>query len=400
MNLVDHHICIVSDQRLANVIPILQLQPTQVTLVVSEDMRLISTQLKAFLSIYSPITYVTERFGLSTDSLEAIQEYCLTLISEIKDKEPNSQIIYNVTGGSKLMAIGFMQFSSDFDNIIYTDTSSHHILMIKNSPSSKIKMLSVLEIRGYFKAQGKTVRTIKSDVASQLDTIKTRRKLTNYLAKHAESLDNFIGELNQKIKGAVTENNNHIVINTPLQNFNQPIKGKKYELLKLFKEHDLIQWDESNPQNFYLHRKDTIRYLTGEWLEEYAYFCAVDSGSDHVGWSVAFTDDSNPKADIRNELDVVVLHNNVILIIECKTMKFGRDANKDSSTIYQMDSIKKGAGTFAKSVLLSARALDHETKAGKQVAVEARARSAAIEPVVGIQLQKLTDKIKEILEIT
>ena len=394
-----NHICIVSDQRLANVIPILQLEPEYVTLVVSDDMKPISEQLKSFLKIYRKNTTVIEKTGLPTDSIESIQEFCLNLITDLKDQLPNTELIYNVTGGSKLMAIAFMQFAKDFDDIIYTDTATHHILRIKEMPSSAVDMISVLDINSYFKAQGKTVRDIKSDVASQIDIIKKRLKVTNYLAKNAEVLEHFIGEINQKVKSAVEERNNKIVITQPQQQFNQPVKKQKFELLQLFKELDIIQWDESSPQKFYLHRTDTIRYLTGEWLEEYAYFCAVNSGADYIGWSVQFTDDSEPKADIRNELDVVVLHNNVVLIIECKTMKFGFNANKDSNTIYQMDSIKKGAGTFAKSVLLSARPLDHETKAGKQVAVEARARSAAIEPLVGSQLKQLTQKIKETLAI-
>lgn len=394
-----NHICIVSDQRLANVIPILQLKPEYVTLVVSDDMKPISEQLKSFLKVYSSNTTVIERTGLPKTSIEAIQEFCLNLITDLKDKFPNTELIYNVTGGSKLMAIAFMQFAKDFDDIIYTDTATHHILSIKEMPSLAINMISVLDINSYFKAQGKTVRDIKSNDATQIDIIKKRLKVTNYLAKNAEVLEHFIGEINQKVKAAVEERNKKIVITQPQQQFNQPVKKQKFELLQLFKELDLIQWDESSPQKFYLHRTDTIRYLTGEWLEEYAYFCALNSGADYIGWSVQFTDDSNPKANIRNELDVVVLHNNVVLIIECKTMKFGFDSNKDNNTIYQMDSIKKGAGTFAKSLLLSARPLDHETKDGRSVALEARARSADIEPIVGESLKHLTQRIKEILSI-
>lgn len=58
---IQNHICIVSDQRLANVIPILQLEPEYVTLVVSDDMKPISEQLKSFLKIYRKNTTVIEK---------------------------------------------------------------------------------------------------------------------------------------------------------------------------------------------------------------------------------------------------------------------------------------------------------------------------------------------------
>lgn len=119
MNNYTHHICIVSDQRLANIIPILQLKPTHVELVVSESMKSISQQIVVFLKKYLPLITVREHIGLSTGDVDQMQETCLNLIMSLREENPTAKIIYNVTGGSKLMAIAFMAFANDFDDIIF-----------------------------------------------------------------------------------------------------------------------------------------------------------------------------------------------------------------------------------------------------------------------------------------
>lgn len=397
------HLCIVSDQSLANIIPILQLKPASVALAISAEMQRKNAGkiIRDFLKTTG--VNLIELPEIPSD-FKGLQEYCLNTITDLKANHPGKAIIYNATGGTKLMALSFvMPYAGDFDEVIYTDTEHHKILSISNDMSAKeLPMQSVLDITSYLKAQGKTVRKVLSDSPDFNQQITARSEATDFLARHAVDLDSFLGELNKIVGDAARrkERSDHYIIETPHNTFNQKIRGHRKEALQLLAKNNLLQWDEGQPESIYFHNPETIGYLKGGWLEEYAYLCALKSGAEYVGMNVTFTDDYAPKADIRNELDIVVLHNNVCLIIECKTRNFRKDEEKAHDVIYQMDSLKRGAGSFAKSVLLSARPLDHETKDGKKVAVESRARSSQIEPIVGAALKDLTRHIKTALSIS
>jgi hypothetical protein len=395
-------LCIVSDQSLANIIPILQFRPVAVALAISAEMqrknvgRIIRNILKAEGIEEISLPEIPSDF-------KSLQEYCLNTVTGLKDKYPGSPLIYNATGGTKLMVLSFVtQYAGEFDEVIYTDTEHHKILSIKKDMSAvEQPMRSVLDITGYLKAQGKTVRKIESDTPGFQENVYSRKEATEFLARHADKFDSFLGELN-KLIGDATEKkvrSDEYSIIAALQQFNQPISGLRKEAIQLLVKHNLLQWAPDKPGSIYLHNPNAIGYLKGAWLEEYAYLCGMKSGAEHVALSVSFTDDFAPKENIRNELDVVVLHNNVCLIIECKTGNFRKDVDKAHDVIYQMDSLKRGAGSFAKSVLLSARPLDHETREGRKVAVESRARSSQIEPIVGSALKDLTQHIKSALSI-
>jgi hypothetical protein len=394
------HLCIVSDQSLANIIPILQLRPASVALAVSAEMQRKNAGKIIRNFLREADINVIELPEIPSDFKE-LQDYCLSTVTTLKEKYPGAPIIYNATGGTKLMALSFvMPYAGDFDEVIYTDTEHHKLLSItKNMSAIELPMQSVLDIRGYLKAQGRTVRNIQSASADFSDIANARREATDFLARNSIELDSFLGELNKIVSDATTKSgrSDSYVIVAPQQTFNQKIRGVRKDVMQLLARLDLLQWDSAKPESLYLHNAQTISYLKGGWLEEYAYFCALKSGAEHVALGVTFTDDYASKADIRNELDVVVLHNNVCLIIECKTRNFRKEEEKAHDVIYQMDSLKRGAGAFARSVLLSARPLDHETKDGKKVAVESRARSAQIEPIVGEALKDLTQRIRAIL---
>ncbi len=57
-----------------------------------------------------------------------------------------------------------------------------------------------------------------------------------------------------------------------------------------------------------------------------------------------------------NELDLVLVHNNRMLIIECKTMRFGNNQQKDSDVLYKIDSLGDDLkGLYGELWLVSAR---------------------------------------------
>ena len=129
-------------------------------------------------------------------------------------------------------------------------------------------------------------------------------------------------------------------------------------------------------------------YLQGGWLEEYVYLIASDIGFKEVYCGVTMTDDSKSKADIRNEMDVVVCHDNRLLFIECKTSRM----DKEADIIYKLDALGTQAGGIMSSKLLvSAQPLTYTNKDGKTVNALARAQSYKIKTCAADEVANLRD---------
>jgi len=99
---------------------------------------------------------------------------------------------------------------------------------------------------------------------------------------------------------------------------------------------------------------EAAQFLNGGWLEEYAWHILKDESPFDVRLRVEGIWDDTKKTT--NELDVVAVHGNRMLLVECKTLKHGRDTVKDSDILYKIDSLSEDTrGLFGETWLLSAR---------------------------------------------
>jgi Domain of unknown function (DUF1887) len=133
------------------------------------------------------------------------------------------------------------------------------------------------------------------------------------------------------------------------------------------------------------------QYLSGQWLEEYVWHIVSDLKPDDVKANVEFTEMGAPKDDIRNELDCVIVHHNRLLMIECKTIKFKKNADKNADIVYKLESLgHRAGGLYGAKWLISARPLDKAT--------EKRAREYAIKVISGTALKDLKETLKMWME--
>ena len=68
-------------------------------------------------------------------------------------------------------------------------------------------------------------------------------------------------------------------------------------------------------------------------------------------------ENADAKTHQNNELDVVLLINNVLHVLECKTANFTRSEAKAEEALYKLESLKKLGGLRTKAMLLSYREL-------------------------------------------
>lgn len=351
------HIAIVSDQILANLIPALMDRPDKVYLVTSATMSAkgLDKRLKKQLS----------RQGIEAEicsnapdaGLESIREYALELEGAIRARYPDARVVYNATGGTKLMSLGFFEMLRGFAaRVIYTDTAHQRIAILHEQDSPRaydIPMQDVLDVPSYLSAQGFNYQTDQTQDKAFVECMTRRKQACKYLAKHAAELGDFIGAMNAWASAVLNTSNDALVGRPPSVRFpDNPSRRTKWEdALDELVRAGLIERTSQNQIDF--SNAESARFLKGGWLEEYAWHIVRDERPHDVRLNVRGLWEGTEKAS--NEFDVLACHRNQLLFIECKTLKFDAGQN-DNDLSYKTESLGKDTrGLFGETWLLSAR---------------------------------------------
>ena len=348
------HICIVSERLIPNLIPVLMLRPAQVLLLSSAEMdeQGMSARLQDLLG--SCGFSVSVRGGLPSGGLSVIRAYATAMADELQEISRLDEVVLNLTGGNKLMTIAFSQVLGPVvQRMIYTDTA--HGLLEELPQSGQGEGVSrplegVVDVALYLRAQGMRPRVSRSDDIAWADVVRRRRALTKHLGRHAGALGDLFGAINALASRALDERGESVV--EPRQCFRHVPRGRWAEALRQIETAGLVRWDGSTGLEFA--DLDATRYLNGGWLEEYAWLAARELRPDDVRLGVEGDWEQTRRG--RNELNVVIVHKNRLLLIECKTLRLGRDNQSDSDLLYKLDSVGDDVrGLFGEVVLLSAR---------------------------------------------
>ncbi|MEA2093162.1 MAG: DUF1887 family CARF protein [Pseudomonadota bacterium] len=359
--MTDLYIALISDQLLPNLIPALMEKPPRVLLVSSADMMSKGVPRRLEKILNKNGMEVEIHTGLPSAGLERIREFALELASELTD----TSITLNATGGNKLMAIAFVGVFNDLVSagklrIIYTDTAHKVIETLFPPGIPAVPLEAVLDVPAYLAAQGLTYRRADSDDERWREKAIARKSLTKYFAQEAHHLGDLFGVLNGLIHGnggrGGVLNHNGEQLGAPDQVFTNTPHGTWKSAMEKIAGAGLVEWSGSKELHF--NTVDAARYLSGFWLEEYAWHVARDSGLQDVRCGVEGTWEGGSKQNApRNEFDLLAVHDNRLLVIECKTLRLDQgDQLKEQNIVTKLDSLGRNAGgTFGTSLLLSAR---------------------------------------------
>lgn len=355
------HVCLVSEQVPANLIPLLQDPPDEAHLVVSEPMRPVAERMKRIIE--GRDCAVVLHGGAPSVSLNDVIEYATELIAELRTRQPNASIILNATGGTKLMALGFVEVFRDLDNqleIIYTDTTHQHIEYLVPREKRAQAFGQVLDIPTYLAAYGVTFRSARSDDAAWGALANQRKAATKHLGMHAKALGSFIGTLNSLAQAALDETGESL--RASMQRFNQPPGREWRTALTTLQAGQVLAYDPSSHAIIFKDA-ESARYAGGLWLEEYVCHMLADQGPHDIRLGVVGTWEGDRRRPARNEFDLIAVHGNRMLVVECKTLRFGRDDRRDSDVLYKLESLGRTAGgLFTERWLISARKVSDDLR--------------------------------------
>lgn len=300
-------------------------------------------------------------------------------------------IFVNITGGNKIMSNAVYSFFTKMNNaqILYTGIGKGKILSLKDNRT--IDLQYTLSLEDFFTACG---IIINKGSLSGIPFETTQKIFNNFLKI---DILNFKDEFNA-LRQMREENKCRWNYDANIERFTEAIGFS------------IPQFENKQ------HEKKIIKYLTGEWLEEYIYYKIKDElklDDDKIACGITITseerniNDINETNDINaltgkectqmanNELDVAYVLNDTLHTIECKTsiwdFRDGKQINILTETIYKADSIQKRFGLLPKTTILTCTNFSYDQqRANSFVQPILRANISGIKIVEGKMLENET----------
>ncbi len=285
------------------------------------------------------------------------------------DYDKYDKIVVNITGGTKIMSLTTFDFFKNKGADIYylTGRSGQYYKIFPERKSNEYTLKNHITLDEYLKANGfKMKKTTPSGIPFDY---------TNWFFKW------FIEERNSEHHKVIAE------LQEPKQKYrDKGCKIKNVEgLTGLLAEINFPYEGEKLS-------KYQVKYLTGEWFEEYIYYIVekrLNIGSDLLQTGVQLV-----KNQVENEYDVIFLYNERLHLIECKTYILSdRKKGLVNETIYKSASLIKQMGIFAQSYIFTLNKEEDLKKASLDRAKELKIK------MVGLENLKTEDLIIQSLDI-
>lgn len=369
MKKFDVHVCLVSDQAVPNFLPVLDkdFRPQEVVLLVTEQMQ---ARAAALADVMRKSCGVKVRQLAVADAYDIarVGEQVFALLCDM-DKD---QVALNVTGGTKLMAIAaFAMFKEAGYPSFYFTADSNEVLLLDNNERlllqpPKIKIEDYLMLYGY---------PARNKLQKQL-VYPEWLPFAEELVRAHGSLGPELGRLNFEISQT---DKRALKCKVPAG----AVAHNMQYLLDLLAKNGLAQ-QQGDCLMFV--DEEAKKYVAGGWFEDYVFQTAKSlPGVQDVALNVQI---ENAKEQVfqHNELDVLLLADNVLHVLECKTANFAKHEDKAEEALYKLESLKKLGGLRTKAMLLSYRELT------------GKIRNRAMGAQIGVIEQKDLSGMKTLLE--
>ncbi len=370
------HVCLVSEQPNPNLTPLIDksMEVSYVILCHTEKTRLQASWLQSTLRDFQ----ISSELVLldSVNDIDKLREQFLALF-ELNLRQEGRILYSNVTGGTKPMSLALFETAylteSDGSKAYYIDLNNHLSWLIPSGQDSQI-LQNRIKLKHFLKVRGFELEESDNCV---IDSRKTK-KLTDFIVQNSNKFRKALAQLNYFAMTAKDD---------------KRLCSKEYQGNEVFEElidelvhSKLVARTEDGKLIF---TSEVARfYCNGGWLEEYLYYCVRDIATKkaireiQLGVKVV-------REGVRNEIDLMVLLNNRVVMIECKTYK-ADNIDEVNSSLYKLDDLtQKIGGATALGVFVSLNKIE---KANIK-----RARQYGIDIISGEQLVNMKQKLEMLL---
>lgn len=369
------HVCLISDQPIPNLLPLLLEKPDKAVFLVSPEM---TTQAERLKKVLQPSGIQIETREISAYDFEHALGVCQSML----DESHPVPLCLNITGGTKIAALAaFQAFSSARQRIIYCDTFGHRLLTLAPQHDDQPVPDNLISFRDCLTAYG-------------IPPISDGRPPTGAEPRcsHLTALATLLIEneaLLAKLNSALDKEKKDYA-NVPVN----ALGAKADELVAQLTACGVAALVGGNSIN--IPNKGKKFFCAGGWLEEYTYEMVKQLELDGLdpAMNVKVRWDGKGREQTENEFDVLFTHRNQLHLISCKASNPERQCasgSKLTEALNEIDTLKdRAGGLFGKGMLVSARRLRDEDRE--------RAKKMKIELVDGLEVLRLNERLKAWLD--
>ena len=346
-------ISLVSEQTIPNILAILHFKPENLLFVSTERMQ----QQKKVEAILRTLEIRGMNFSAENyQTLIVNQDSIKDCMDKLQDwaKEVNLhdfEIIVNLTGGTKMMAIGAYEVFKDYScQMIYIPFPQNEFI-VPHPPKSimpPIKLNFRLNVIEYLTAYGLSVLN-EEKAREQGEKAIRRFEKTSFIYKHYLELKELLKFLCDRLR-SLERNTVKKLKKGKVINFEEIYDYELNEIEKEFLknlEFNIIPKNGSYKISCSLNY-DLYKYLTGGWLEEYVYkiLCSLkEKGITDVQIGLHL---KSPKGT-ENEFDVMFTYENALYFVECKSLS--QEHDKEQDILYKTGALQTEFGLKVKAFL-------------------------------------------------
>jgi len=353
-----------------------------------------------------------------------IREDVLEKLSQIPWQEKFSRIIVNITGGTKMMSLATWEFFHPITSEIWylpINSNDYHLVCDSNVKKTVTYHMSVdeyLACCGISRAANQfrekpplfdqktndalftqlidfeqshrpveLIRLLFRDDNAPLKNQIDKRISAEKLKKIAQATGKLHPELSKKKSGIDLKDAKILAaFQAKMDCLDEVMPESKRTKLKEISSFDFIFdfFDKIGlPYEVKdLLLKDQVNYVTGGWFEEYTYYLLKRiSGQSDSHFKLGVVLDSNRDSYFTsNDLDVVMVYNNNLYVIECKSG--GMEENElFNKTVYLQAALRKYFGLSVRSVLMTLSATsDLQKKKAETLGILLIDRAVILDP--------------------
>lgn len=365
------HICLVSAQAAANLLPALDpnLKPQHAILLVTAKMQRQADALQSVL----------QGAGVKVSQLSLPDEHDFGQIGnavlDMAARTEDADIALNLTGGTKLMALAVQEVAQAAGwKAFYVDADTDEVLWLGSPAGARQKLGEQLRLRHYLQGYGFSL----PEAPRQPGLEPRHRQLVSTLITQIGSLERPLGQLNWLAQQA--ERNLRVQLDDK-QNDSLTLDA----LLRNFEEAGVLR--RQDKQLVFSSETDRA-FANGGWLEAYA-FQIVAAAQEPLGIrDKALGLEIIDSSGVKNELDIAFMARNRLFVIECKTQRMDNpDDDKANNALFKLAEVSRRAGGLGtRAMLLSYRALrEPERKL---------AAALGLKVIAGSEIQRLDEHLR------
>jgi hypothetical protein len=308
-----------------------------------------------------------------------------TILKHILLENKEETLIFNASSGYRMMVLVTLEyFTSKGMNAFVVDKFTNELHWLHPSQEASEKLSTKLKISEYVKLFSAQVLT-KGQTKQEP---RNRQAVTHWLIENIEKFGSSLAAMN------------HIAMQADVSlRYHMDRKYRKkphlQQILNKFEEVGILKISNSS---IIFRNEESRFYANGGWLENHVFslLFQMRSSRDVISDLSRGMEIVRAKGRVKNEIDVIIMANNKLHLIECKTRKFTNrnDANTPgSAAIYRLDTLKDSfGGNSGKAMLVSYQKLSRYT--------EQRAKDLGIYCCSYSQLKQMKEHLYRFIDST